>query len=137
MYFYALDTPQKYDLVVEDTRMIKSFFEFTSGNVEDQFFAAAIPTVATFLLHVFHFSGLENSKVRSRKSKESSEHKLCLNYFGGQQAVLDAIALPGNLKSTFLDWAGRGMSPSPTRTKKDANDIVESVIGVFRGYTLQ
>jgi len=137
LYFYALDTPQKYDLVVEDTRMIRSFFEFTTGTVEDQFFAAAIPTVATFLLHVFHFSGVDNSKVRSRKAKANSEHRRCIDYFGGQQAVLDAIALPLNLKGAFLDWASRGMSPSPSRSSKDANDIVENVVGVFRGYTLR
>ncbi|MEM9092403.1 MAG: P-loop NTPase fold protein [Cyanobacteria bacterium P01_F01_bin.53] len=135
LYFYALDTPQKFDLVVEDTRMVKSFFEFSSGTVEDQFFAAAIPTVATFLLHIFHYSSAECTKVRSKNVMANAEKKRCLKYFGGRDTVLNAIALPQNLKSTFLDWARRGMVPSPLRTQKDANDIIENVIGVFGGYT--
>lgn len=135
LYFYGLDTPLKYDLVVEDTRLIKSFFEFTSGDVEDDFFSAAIPTVATFLLHIHHFDKQETTWIKSKKFGATSTRRKCADYIGGKDDLLQAIKLPSNIDSTFLNWAVRGMQETPKRSKEKADEILRNIIGIFGGYT--
>lgn len=135
LYFYALDTPQKIDLVQDRTTMVRTFIEPRTGSVEDDFFAAAIPTVATFLLHVTHYSKRETENIKKRKVNSQANLTKVIAYYGTKQALLKTLALPRNYISNFGTWAENGMSVKPYRSKQKTDEIQRDIIGVFGQFT--
>lgn len=98
LYFYALDTPLHIELLTEDTRLVRPCREFASLNFIEDFFRAAIPTVATFLLHIKHFAATEHSRVQSVLERDQS----LSDYLGDSTALLRNLELPNQVIDGFF-----------------------------------
>lgn len=138
LYFYALDTPLRSDFVVDDTRFVRSYRELKTGEFEQEFFSAAVPTVATFLMHILSQATQEDKQIRnySARGKKISvaEFRRAADYFNGVESVIHAITLSRNLKSIFFSWAERSVVPTSTRTKENAESNALDIVGVLGGY---
>lgn len=135
LYFYALDTPMKTQLVVDDTRFVKSHLEVTTGAVEEDFYSASIPTVATFLLHFIYFTTQESKNVSALPGTQSDVRGRLLVFFGGKEALLNELSIPSNIIYGFISWASRGLHTTPYRDKRRVDELRGTLIGVLGGAT--
>jgi hypothetical protein len=134
LYFYALDTPMAFNLVAETSLLVRSYISVITGSKDSGFYEAAVPTTATFLVHLLSQARIEDEAIKRMRASGSSVSALAFQYLGGKESVREIMRLPGSLESEFTSWCGRSLVPSQVRSKEETDKYLLDLIGVLGGY---
>ena len=94
----------------------------------DDFFAAAVPTVTSFLQHVHHFSREEESALDGKWPQYSA---MAGNYFKKLSAFKITFRLPRYIDEFFHEFAVAGLSTSRYRDSKKIAEIKLNIEGML------
>lgn len=130
MYYYALDAPLGVEFVANDTRYIKLSRSFEELQSIEDFYVAAIPTVAVFYRHITHFHKLEMNRIPGKL--DASQHKdKIYNYITSVEKFKQYMDLPNyyiNYLNTFLR---RGISKENPSHASRADRLRRDIEGVI------